>query len=188
MPDEPGKVKNMKKMLASIVVALFLGGCFTSEKPLIAPAEAEFPISTPREMSRLFANGTKTTYRLDKRDGAYVLAPAQEASGENNDQHRFVLRGIGDGLFLAQQYGVKDQLACPCVYGLVQLKDNQVAVHEFEGYGKAPQLTPEEMVQFGVSVPSDNAGNYVVSSFDKTAALFRALLARPRPDSIYEIK
>jgi hypothetical protein len=62
---------------------------------------------------------------------------------------------------------------------------SRVEVHDFENFGSSAQLSAEEIARYGLTVEDTN---YRVSSFEKTAALFRLLLERPRPDNVYEIK
>ncbi len=176
------------RILGVAVLCLGLTGCFTSPKALIESAQAEFPVTAPMEIGDLHADGTSSLRRLEKQDGVYVLVDpngTKDGKPAREVKHRFVVRGIGDGLFVVQRFPDSGALQCPCTFGLLEMKDRRVAVFDFDNFGSAPQLNEDEMVRFGVTVES---GSYQLSSFEKTAALFRLLLERPRPDDVYQLK
>ena len=179
----------MARMLRAATAALFsfgLTGCFISPTPLIAPGEAEFPVATPKVIADMHADGTSSPLRLERQGDAYVLIdPDAKKDGKTVPEvkHRFVVRGIGDGLYVVQRFG--DNGTCPCTFGLIETSGNRIGAYEFDSYGASQQLSPEEMALYDVTV-QDNS--YRVSSFEKTAALFRSLLKRPRPDDVYVLQ
>lgn len=176
------------RILTVALLSVALGGCFVSPKALIEPAQAEFPVATPTEIGDLHADGTSSPLRLEKKDGVYVLIdPNVTKDGKSTVEvrHRFVVRGIGDGLFVVQRFPDSGALQCPCTFGLVELKSGRVAVYDFDNFGSAPQLSEDEIARFGIT---SEGASYQLSSFEKTAALFRLLLERPRPDDIYQLK
>lgn len=179
----------MARTLRAAIAALIsfgLTGCFVSPTPLIAPREAEFPVATPKVIGNVHADGTSSTLRLERQGDAYVLIdPNAKKDGKTVPEvkHRFVVRGSGNGLYVAQRFG--DNGACPCVFGLIEVSGNRFGVHEFDSFGSSQQLSPEEMARYGVTVDDTS---YRLSSFEKTAALFRALLERPRPDEVYVLE
>ena len=176
------------RILSVAVLCVGLGGCFISPKVLIEPAQAEFPVAAPMELGDLRADGTSSPRRLEKQDGVYVLIdPNATKDGKPTSEikHRFVVRGIGDGLFVVQRFPDTGALACPCTFGLVEIKGQRIAVYDFDSFGSAPQLSDDEIARFGITI---DGGSYRLSSFEQTAALFRLLLERPRPDDIYQLK
>jgi hypothetical protein len=179
----------MARRLRAAIAAMFafgLAGCFVSPTPLIAPHEAEFPLATPKVIGDVHADGTSSPLRLERQGGVYVLMDANaKTDGKTVPEvkHRFVVRGIGNGLFVAQRFG--DNGACPCVFGLIEMSGNRLGVYEFDSFGSSQQLSPEEMARHGVTV---DGTSYRLSSFAQTAALFRALLERPRPDEVYVLE
>lgn len=179
----------MARRPPAAIAAMFafgLTGCFVSPTPLIAPGEAEFPVTTPKVVGDLHADGTSSPLRLERQGGVYVLIDAnakKDGKTAPEVKHRFVVRGIGNGIFVAQRFG--DNGACPCVFGLIEMSGNRLSVYEFDSFGSSQQLSPEEMALYGVTVEDTS---YRLSSFAQTAALFRALLERPRPDEVYVLE
>lgn len=177
-----------KRLLFTAPMGLALGGCFTSTTPLIAPHEAAFPIATPATVGALRADGTADPLRLERRAGAYQLIdPNAKNDGKPAEalKYHFILRAIGEGVYLAQNYADGGEATCPCTYGAVVLKGGRVDLHLFEDYGTSLQLSAEELSAYGIALDENN---YRLSSFDKAAALFRKLLERPRPDKVYDVK
>ncbi len=177
------------RLLLIALMSLGLAACFTSEKPLIAAHEAEFPIATPTEITAQIRGTGPKNFRLERRGDSYALIDPNAKKGGKTVEtvlHYFVMRSIGNDMFIAQKY-VNEKAECrPCYYGLVQLVGKRIAVHEFEHFGARVLLSDEELARFGVS--ADKPVDYQVSSLDKTAALFRYLLERPRPDRVYTLR
>ena len=179
----------MARMLRAAIAALFsfgLTGCFVSPTPLIAPGEAEFPVATPKVVDDMHADGTASPLRLERQGGVYVLIDRnakKDGKTVPEVKHRFVVRGIGDGLYVAQRFG--DNGVCPCTFGLIEMAGKRIGAYEFGSFGSSQQLSPEEMARYGVTVEGTS---YRLSSFEKTAALFRSLLERPRPDDVYVLE
>jgi hypothetical protein len=177
------------RAFGAAALCLGLGGCFISPTPLITPEQAEFPVATPTTIDSIRADGTSVKLRLERQGDIYVLIdPDPKADGAPSPpevKHRFVARGIGDGLFVIQRLQDKGGFDCPCTFGLAAMKGRRVEVYDFENFGSSAQLSAEEIARYGLAVEDTS---YRVSSFEKTADLFRLLLERPRPDNIYEIK
>jgi hypothetical protein len=156
---------------------------------LIGREQAEFPVATPTTVDSIRADGTSVPLRLERQGNIYVLIdPHPNADGKPSlpeVKHRFVARGIGDGLFMVQRLQDKGGFDCPCTFGLVVMTAKRVEVYDFENFGSSAQLSAEEVARYGLTVEDTN---YRVSSFEKTAALFRMLLERPRPDNVYELE
>jgi len=176
------------RILAVVALCAGLGGCFTSAAPLIPPAQAEFPVAAPAEIDSVHADGTSSPLWLERQADVYVLVDRggkKDGKPSVEVKHRFVVRGIGGGLFVAQRFPDSGALACPCMYGLIEMKGGRISVYDFEDFGSSQQLSDEEIARYGITIED---GNYQLSSFDATAQLFRVLLERPRPDNVYRLK
>ena len=177
------------RLLLIVLMSLGLAACFTGEKPLIAAHEAEFPIATPTEITAQIRGSGPKNFRLERRGGSYALIDPNSKKGDKIVEtvlHYFIMRSIGNDMFIAQKY-VNAKAECrPCYYGLIRLVGKRIAVHEFEHFGERVLLTDEELARFVLT--AKNKVDYEVSSFENTAALFRYLLERPRPDRVYMLR
>jgi hypothetical protein len=173
-----------------LLMTLPLAACFVSEKPLIALDEAQFPIATPTTITLQSGMESEAKrYRLERHNNAYELIDLDaKKDGKKVEQlvDRFVVRSIGGDMYLVQRlFGSKLECGTRCEYGLVQIAGKRIAVYQFSSFGGMVLLTADEIARFGLTPTT--GGHYKLSSFEKTGALFRYLLERPRPERTYQM-
>ncbi len=85
-----------RKLIPIILLVIGLAGCFTSNKPLITPADAVFPFAT----FTYGEEGSESTTTFVRRDDAYALDPAPDGR-----MIELLFRKLPSGHYLAQMKG-----------------------------------------------------------------------------------
>jgi hypothetical protein len=161
---------NRWMMALAIPLAMALGGCFISEKPLISAEEAVFPFETVTYKQP----NDDTPEKLVRQGDSYVITAADSSA---TVEVRF--KDLGDGLYLAQFSG-NENGKISILYAVLKVDFDKKTAESYKAVGK------DEFVREGLRNCGD--GTLCIDNLDVYLDLARsAIAAGEQPDVTYEI-
>jgi hypothetical protein len=176
----------MKTILrcAVVVVAMAAGACFESAEPLISATSADFPLGT---------NLRYTLYEWDKEQKTWTPSETGMVNREGDhyvqiddgglvkDAKPFLLKGIGDGYFIAQQPNEKTY-----IYDLLKIQGD--IVYQFGMPCEDADKTFADQGLLDGFMETQYGNTCRVSDFDKLKqVLFAIAKERPQPQGMYAL-
>jgi hypothetical protein len=178
--------ETMLKLASTILAltsALVLAGCYESAMPLIAASD--FPFTRIVRYSFYEWNADKKQWDMSEtglvvRDQDHYMQLPDMA--DITDGKNFSLKGIGGGLYVAQQF---DDRAYD--YDLVKIDGNTIYEYGMPCAAEDRKFVAQKLIDDFKADPQ--FGNTcTVSNFDKLAQVFRSLAAgNPQPQGKYVI-
>ncbi len=163
-----------------VVIALFLGGCFTSKMPLIMPDSADYPFQSITFYVVDDAAGEDPAKRITllRQGDVYV-----EALKEDEGQYLFTK--IAENLFIAQISQAKNDGEIELIYGIVQVRNDT----DFVVLSPVCENVPEDLLgRTGiVKIEQKYMDECRISSLDQLEELARLLIGSEVERDIYRI-
>jgi hypothetical protein len=157
-----------RKLIPIILLVIGLAGCFTSNKPLITPADAVFPFAT----FTYGEEGSESTTTFVRRDDAYALDPAPDGR-----MIELLFRKLPSGHYLAQMKG--DQKPNPIyLYALLKVDFATGTAAAYKVVGGKDDVRPGLRSCPEKTICVDDLAAYV-------AAGEAAIAAGGKPDTVY---
>jgi len=176
-------MRNLFQRTVGLLLALTLGACFESERPLIAAQEADYPFErgfhyTFYEWNKQARNWEPSETGSVQRDGDHYVQLADVGGNDKGDP--FLLKGIGDNYYIAQKPN-----SSSFIYDLVRINGNIVYQYGLPCTDEDRKFVAQGLIDsFAVDSPSGNKCS--VSNLDKLARVFRAIAAeRPQPQGMF---
>ena len=156
-------------VLATVILCAGLGGCFVSNKPFITPETADHPFPAEAVVTATTAN--LHTRHLEMMGPFYFI-------DDPVGSHVFLVKKMGDGLYVAQECGQTH-----CDYSLLAVGEKQVEQYDF---ADACKDNLAELQKDGLVVAQNDEGDCVVDNFEKLVTIFLTLHERgAKPDEVY---
>ena len=193
----PARGEGVRRPILAIVAATLAGcGSFESDKPLIAPAQADRPLTVPATVDiygpddhgswlRRASGATLTASDAASATGAgwYVLQSPPDLQDANKPDApvEFLLRRIAPDAWLAE--------VAPSSYGLLVKRDDAWLVYGTGDASNCKSLSDAELRRYRVAASGPEHNTCKLDSLADLEALFRHILAKaPPPDLALKLR
>jgi hypothetical protein len=179
-------MRNSFQNQMGLLLTLMLGGCFESERPLIAAQDADYPFErgfhyTFYEWNKEARNWEPSETGSVQRDGDHYVQLADVGGNDKGDP--FLLKSIGDNYYIAQR---PDNSSF--IYDLVRINGNVVYQYGMTCTNEDQKFVAQGLID-SFAADSQGANKCAVSSLDKVARAFRAIVAEhPQPQGMFGVE